>query len=520
MSNSNLDKEIEPGVQIPIDFNKYYSDNGKKSPDTIMVSSEDITNAAKNGELGDEKLFCKLNKGKFCYDHASGIWYEWSGHYWKADTLGQVTAAFDEVMNLYQREAAVQENSIAECEWNKDESGKKSHKEKLNYLLASIKALRNANRRKNVLYFAHQGKKSLGIDGTEWDKNPNILGCLNGVVDLKTGMLRDGKPEEYIKRIAKTEYKDLKVPAPQWNQFINEVFNDEIEPISYIHRLFGYSITGHTIEHILPIFYGSGRNGKGVMLETLHTVLGKVAGQIQSEMLLKGPQKSSGAPTSDIMSLQGKRLIWASETNEGVNFNLGRVKWLCGGDTLTGREVYGKSQTEFTPTHTLYLLTNSKPNVPNNDPAFWDRIHLIPFKVKFVDYPQKSLEKKKDPYLYNKLKAERPGILAWLVQGCLMWQKDGLNPPDIVKDATDQYRDEEDIISRFLNECCETADGKRIQASVLYNIYSRWSEEQGIDPDSQVIFGKALKERVKHEAKGGNHWYLNLSISDKWQDHQ
>jgi len=220
------------------------------------------------------------------------------------------------------------------------------------------------------------------------------------------------------------------------------------------------------------------------------------------------------------MSLQGKRLIWASETNEGRKFDLGRVKWLCGGDTLTGREVYGKSQTEFTPSHTLFLLTNSKPNVPNNDPAFWDRIHLIPFKVKFVDYPQKPLEKKKDPYLYNKLKSEGPGILAWLVQGCLMWQKNGLMPPSMIKDATYKYRDEEDIISMFLNECCMIADGKRIQASVLYNIYSLWNKEQGMQPDTQIMFGKTLRERVKHEAKGGHHWYLDLSVSDKWNDHR
>jgi putative DNA primase/helicase len=226
---------------------------------------------------------------------------------WKADTLGQVTAALDEVMNIYQKEKTAQWNMFDKYVSCKDESGKKYHKDNIDCLKTSIKAISNANRRKNVLYFAHQGRESLGIEGIEWDRNPWILGCQNGVIDLKTGIIRDGKPEEYIKRVVKSEYKGLDVPAPPWNQFINEVFDDKIELMSYIQRLLGYSITGLTVEHILLIFCGVGRNGKGIMFETLHAVLGKVAGPIQSEMLLKGPQKSSGAPTSDIMSLQGKR---------------------------------------------------------------------------------------------------------------------------------------------------------------------------------------------------------------------
>ena len=152
-----------------------------------------------------------------------------------------------------------------------------------------------------------------------------LLGCSNGVIDLTSGEHRPGRPTDYIKTFAPTPWLGLDAPAPLWAQFLAEIFAGDQELISYIQRLLGYGITGKTTEHILPIFYGPhGRNGKGTLLETVGRVLGEIAGPIEAEMLLlQTHPRQGGAPTSDIMALRGRRLVWASETGEGRHLDGG-----------------------------------------------------------------------------------------------------------------------------------------------------------------------------------------------------
>jgi len=132
------------------------------------------------------------------------------------------------------------------------------------------------------------------------------------------------------------------------------------------------------------------------------------------------------------MALKGKRIVWASETGEGRHLNIGKVKWLTGEDTITARAPFAKRQITFSPTHTLFLLTNHKPHITADDYAIWQRVHLVPFNLSFIDEPKTEYERKRDPDLSKKLKEEASGILAWLVRGCLSWRIEGLNPPRIV----------------------------------------------------------------------------------------
>ena len=265
-------------------------------------------------------------------------------------------------------------------------------------LLARISLLQTVRRKKNVLILASSGEGSLGISGDEWDSDPFLLGCKNAVVDLRTGIARAGMPGDYIKTVAPTDWMGLDAQAPCFERTLREIFNDDQQVIDFVQRLFGLAMSGLSNERIFPILIGSGHNGKGTLIETIAEVTGGLSGPIQAEMLLKQSfTRSSAGPSPDIMSLQGKRLVWASETEEGRQLNVAKVKWLVGGDTLVGRHVQGKKEIKFNPTHTLFLMTNNEPAIPHDDPAIWDRVMLIRFPLSFVNDPSLPNERKRDP---------------------------------------------------------------------------------------------------------------------------
>lgn len=470
-----------------------------------------------NNEVGDARLFIEQNHGKFVYDHSVGRWYEWHNHYWKEDISNRSMAAIEDVNKEYYQEIGRQNQKRLQAEKAKQTEKASQHKEKLNELFKRIRALQSAKRRENVLKLAsvdwtRQGYKLLAIMGDEWDRNPMLLGCKNGVLDLITGEIRPGRPEDYIKTIAPTEWQGIDAAAPTWKRYLGEIFDGDTELINYVQRLLGYAITGKVTEHKFPILFGNGRNGKGTLLETIHFVLGDLAGPVEAELLLDQYRaRQSGSPTSDIMALRGKRLVWASETKEGRALNIGKLKWLTGADTRVGRPPFGKHQITYTPTDTLFLLTNHKPRVPANDYSTWERIHLIPFKLSFVDEPSKDFERQRDPDLADKLKAEAPGILAWIVRGCLEWTYQGLNPPGTVKVATADYRKDEDIIGHFISDRCVLRDDAEIKAGELYKAYQKWCEEMGHKAMNGTRFGREMKERFdSHLAR--HVYYIGVGI--------
>ena len=286
-----------------------------------------------------------------------------------------------------------------------------------------------------------------------------------------------------------------------------------MELVSYVQRLLGYSVTGLAVEHVLPILWGAGRNGKGTMLETLGVILGDLAKPIQAEMLLyQGRMKSSAGPSPDIMSLKGRRLVWGSETDEGIRMDLAKVKYLTGGDTLVGRPPHGRDMIEFTPTHTLFLLTNHKPEIPTNESGIWDRVHLIPFTLRFVDEPIDGNDRKRDPFLPRKLKAESSGILAWLVRGCLEWQKTGLNPPGIVKETTAEYRKDEDVFGNFVQEMTFIDVSSKVRAGELYKAYEKWCLRNGHKPLGGKKFGERACKVFKRVRDSKGNYYEGVGV--------
>ncbi len=476
------------------------------------IQSETILKALNQNADGDASLFIELYRDRLLYDCADGRWYKWSGHYWCEDLTGEALQAVSAVVEVYESEGKRQSWLRAKAAKEKDEA-EATYRKNEDALIKRMKQLQSLNRKEEVLVLARSGSDTLACTGNEWDKDPWLLAVVNGVIDLKTGTLSPGNPADYIKTASPTAWQGINEPCPVWDQFIADIFGKDVELIAFVHRLFGYGITGLSVLHILIILYGIGRNGKGTMLETLWFVLGDYAMKMESELLLEQKYvRQAGSPNSAVLSLKGRRIVWASETSEGRKLNSGKVKELVGGDTLNARAVFGKHHVQFEPSHLLLLLTNSKPTAPASDYALWKRIYLIPFTRSFVDDPKAQNESTADPYLSDKLKQEASGILAWLVRGCLAWQQEGLNPPAIVRAATEDYREDEDIIGKFVHERLVRDDHCTARAGRLYQAYKKWTEDNGLHAVSGKRFGAEMKQRFESVKDNEGVSYVGIDL--------
>lgn len=480
---------------------------------TCDISSQDIIDALKANEDGDAWLFREINRHRLCYDHSRRLWHIWNKHYWKEDDVGNALAEIESVVDIYADEASRQAQFKIDATKNGDNDSANKSEQIEKELLSRIHMLQTLRRKKNILTLASSGYHSLGISGDQWDSDPFLVGCNNAVIDLRTGQARPGNSSDYIKTVAPTDWQGIDAKAPVFQQFLKDVFNDEMDLITFIQRLFGFACSGLSNEHIFPILWGGGRNGKGTLFETIREVTGALSGPIQSEMLLKQTfTRSSAGPSPDIMSLHGKRIVWANETDEGRKLNVSKVKWLAGEDTLVGRHVQGKKEIRFKPTHTLFLQTNHKPRIPADDQAIWQRVLLIPFNMSFVDDPKKANERKRDPYMRQKLVSEAPGILAWLVKGFIEYYNYGLNPPELVKANTEKYREDEDVLGQFISERCSISKSSKQQAGPLHTAYKAWCESNSYKPLGSRKFGERMVEKYDRVDEGCR-YYMGIELN-------
>ena len=263
-----------------------------------QFTSEEILHALNSNEDGDAWLFINLFRNRFCFDHAAGRWYDFKGHYWVEDEINDATAAIENVINTYGEEVKRQGWLRLKVE-KAGQTGKAGDHEALEKsLIKRIRDLQSSRRKQNTLHLASVGRDSLAISGREWDQHPMLLACLNGVVDLKTGRHRPGRAGDFLKSVSLIPWQDIDTPALMWEKFLYQIFHDDNKIVAYIQRLLGYSITGKATEHIYPICFGKGRNGKGTLFETLNSILGNLAGPIEAEMILSQRfARQSGGPT-------------------------------------------------------------------------------------------------------------------------------------------------------------------------------------------------------------------------------
>lgn len=486
------------------------------------ITSKFVQECLSANELGDGMLYAAIHKDKFLKNKSAECWMEWTGHHWEDDIRGKAVAAVENVALEFLKEAQKVGNEIGLAVKNDEKESVTSLQKTQESIYKRVFRLRSDRGRVNCLKFAETNPvNALYITNEELDTNPILFGCRNGVVDLRTGELRAGRPDDYISKASPIEFPGIDTQAENWDIFLNEIFGGNKSMIDYIGRLFGYALTGLTVERFMPIFYGAdGNNGKTTLIETMSHIMGSLAAPIQAEMLLdQGRTKSSGAASPEIAGLRGLRLAYAAETDQGRRFSISRVKWLIGSDTMVGRYLYEKRDVQFSPTHKLILLTNHKPDVSGDDNAFWEKIHLIPMEYSFVlRKPEKDHERPADKYLRQKLLDDAPGILAWAVRGCLQWQEKGLAAPPVVIEASKDYRRNEDLIQHWVDDCCYEIKGAETTARDLYDSFKKWWETNiSRKTLSQKRFGGMLGKKFQRSKSGTCRYFgVELQGSENW----
>ncbi|GBD19572.1 hypothetical protein HRbin28_00004 [bacterium HR28] len=319
----------------------------------------------------------------------------------------------------------------------------------------------------------------------EFDRNAWELNVLNGILDLRSGTLRTRTPHDRVTKLAPVTYRagaDWQELAPTWCAFVERVLPDS-DVRRFVQELSGIALTGDTSEHLFPVHWGGGANGKSTLIRALFAVLGDYAIQTAPELVAR---KHDRHPT-ELADLLGVRLAVTVELDEGARLAEALLKQLTGGDRIRARFMH-RDFFEFAPTHKLWLVTNHRPVIRGTDHAIWRRVLLIPYTVTIP-------EDERDPRLPERLVAERDGILLWMLEGLQRYLQHGLQVPDAVRVATAQYRREQDILADWIESCCVLDPQAVTPFRELYASYTAWCEEQAESPMSSRRFADRLTER-------------------------
>ena len=295
------------------------------------------------------------------------------------------------------------------------------------------------------------------------DADIYLLNTKSGVVDLRTGELHPHDRSKLCTKVTSVEV-DFDRGCPQWHAFLNEACNGDMALKSYLQRLAGYAATGSTKEHVLAFAHGSGGNGKGTFLGAVGSILGDYAAVASADVFLASNNQRH--PT-ELAALMGARLVHAQEIDPSRKWDEAKVKSLTGGDKISARFMRQDLFT-FDPQFTLIIAGNTRPEITNVDDAMRRRMHLIPFETKPI---------RKDVDLPDKLKEEYPAILAWIVEGAKLWLAEGLNPPEVVVKATQEYLEGEDALGRWVEERCVVNPTSEVGTTEAFHDFREWARE-------------------------------------------
>jgi putative DNA primase/helicase len=415
------------------------------------------------------------------YSTALG-WYYYDAIRWAADRSGNAERRSHETIDLAYSE-------VSQC---KDLEDRKA-------FLRDIAKIESASGMSGML--EHLGAMLPVAAGEDpFDKQAHLFNTPSGVLDLLAGQQREHRREDLISKVAGSVVGTTR--SELFDSFLQRILPDS-QVRAYVQRLFGQAMLGRVTEHILPIFTGEGRNGKGTLRDAVRYAFGDYALEVDPEILME--QKNAQHKTF-LMELMGRRLVFCSEGDKGRKFAEATMKRLVGGDEIQANRMH-RDPITYSPSHTLVMLTNHLPNVSGDDPAIWARIQVVPFDVVIPP-------KERDGNLPERLKAEAPAVLAWVYEGWKEYQKQGLNPPEAVKASTQAYQDESDSMSRFLKENSMVNRGESIQARTFYDVYTKWSQAEGEHAETGVVFAKSLKARgidKKRTEKGVRYQGLMLA---------
>jgi putative DNA primase/helicase len=433
-----------------------------------------ILEEARPPAFTDEALalrFAELHAGDLRYVASWSKWLHWTGNRWQLD---ETLLAFNEARAVC-REAASQ------CNDDKPAAMLASAK-----TVAAVERLARADRR-------------LAATVDQWDRNNWLLNTPAGTVDLRSGTVLPHRPTDYITRITAASPG---APCPSWHEFLERVTAGDHNLQRFMQRMFGYALSGDTSAHALFFLFGTGANGKSVTVDTIAGILNDYHRTAAIETFTAS---SAERHPTDLAGLRGARLVTAVETEEGRRWAESRIKTLTGGDKIAARFMR-QDYFEFFPQFKLIIAGNHKPGLRSVDEAIRRRFHLLPFTVTI---PPEA----RDPNLRERLKTEWPGILSWMIEGCLAWQAEGLRPPPIVQNATAAYLEAEDATLSWIEECCVRDPVSWGSATELFNSWKLWAEAAGEFVGSAKRFGQNLEARgFVAQRKRNGRGYLGIEL--------
>lgn len=493
----------------------------------------DKTGRPKIDELDEKLLFLPMNDigngqrliqryGRdLLYIERMG-WFAWTGTYWDGDMGERHAEKISHKTAADMKREYIAMIMRGPTEEEADQKKLSDFRERLGKYRKYINACGNSAR---LAAMRTEARPYLSRRHDEMDTHRLLVNVQNGTIDLAGRKDENGHVtiellphdrKHMITKIMPVRF-DRTARCPNFLNFLDSICPDRDVQL-FLQRWYGYCLTGLTSEQKIMMKWGGGSNGKGVLMDTMSWIFGEYAKGIPIASLMAKDKSFGGAAASpDLARLPGARFVTASEPETGQKFSENMLKIISGEESLTVRELNEKFF-EFWPQFKLTISFNLKPSVRSSDDGFWRRVMLVPFEQKFYDPndPARPPDGKiKDYNLREKLRAEASGILNWLIDGYLMWSEGGLQIPEKVRAATDEYRSEANHLLQFCEAWCDFSPDLYISSGRLYDAYVMWAKDNGYDPFSKTGFGKKLTDnpKIRRVQKRDTNYYYGIDLN-------
>lgn len=351
------------------------------------------------------------------------------------------------------------------------------------------------------------GEADMAVDPVQLDQAADLFNLPNGTLDLRTFQLRGAERSDLITRMCPTEY----VPgawSETWEKFVAECCGSDVEKLEWLQRYCGYLLTGSTAEDLILVVHGPTRTGKSTFVSTLAAALGDVAAGGYATVV-SADALSQGSHTNEEQVLDkvfGSRLVTMSEASRGSRLADTFLKRLAGGDLVHARALYQKPYS-YRPTCKVVVSTNYVPH--SMDPAIHRRLRLFPF-VNVVEHVDMGLRER----LVGSADTHR-AVLAWCVEGCKMWRKEGLGEPEFLREELKGYVEDSDPLLTFIDDCLVRGEKSMIGPRDLFQLYVAWATENVQRPLKKLAFETMMSERGFRKQRFGGQWtWMGLGLPE------
>jgi putative DNA primase/helicase len=419
------------------------------------------------------------------YNVDNNMWMYYNGEFWQHDVYNNVRNFAESIAE----ELRMKANTV-------------SYEEERKAILSNVKRILQSNGKTSLLKESeHVG--DIPVTNQSFDTDKYLLNTSSGVVDLRSGDIKAHDKALMLSQYTSYEV-DMKNEPVKWLEFLNDIFENDKEVIKYMQRVIGYSLTGETTEQCMFFLFGDGSNGKSLLLDVVNEAIGSYGATSNADILLEKYNKAQGN-LGDIARLKGIRFVVTDEAKHNDKLNESAIKTYTSGiGNIVARFLYGK-EFEFAPIMKIFMSSNYKPRITGTDHGIWRRIKVIPFNKVIPDEQQ-------DKHLKQKLIKEMPQILGWMIKGCLLWQRYGLNEPNKLRDAHKDYRNEMDIVQRWVNECCFVEATEFEKSSDLFDNFSEYVQKNKEYQLSHTMFGRNMSKKFTKGRYGGKTVYRGLML--------